>query len=412
MKSFFEAPQRYRDAFGLVAEWAVTGAVVALPWSTSATIIFAVIGAVSILFGAAPGKFGMVCRSTFCLVPLALFGLALISVLWARTTWGEALHGLGPYIKLVFIPLLVFQFAKSRSPLRPPIAYLISCSVLLLGALLSREFPGIVEPLGFKYPGLPAKDYISQSHAFVLCAFSLLALVLFRRDGGFDRRSVGALCLAALFVFALLYVQNSRTALLSMVVLACVLGTARFGWRGLAVAFGGAALALSVAWFTSPYLRSRVEHLGWEYGQYEAADQLTSSGARLEFLEKGMTIIGRAPLLGSGSGATRAAFATLAHGEGASAAVTRNPHNELLLVTIELGVVGLAILLTMWAVHWRAFRASTGVASVGLVVVAQSAFSCLLNSHLHDFTQGWTYVLGVGVLGGLAISKQEDERNA
>ncbi|MGZ8372511.1 MAG: O-antigen ligase family protein, partial [Rhodoplanes sp.] len=37
------------------------------------------------------------------------------------------------------------------------------------------------------------------------------------------------------------------------------------------------------------------------------------------------------------------------------------------------------------------------------VVVVQNIVSSLFNSHLFDFTQGWTYVFGVGVLGGLVM---------
>jgi len=40
---------------------------------------------------------------------------------------------------------------------------------------------------------------------------------------------------------------------------------------------------------------------------------------------------------------------------------------------------------------------------IGLVAVAQNFFSSLLNSHLFDFTEGWLYVLAVGVAGGMVL---------
>jgi hypothetical protein len=36
------------------------------------------------------------------------------------------------------------------------------------------------------------------------------------------------------------------------------------------------------------------------------------------------------------------------------------------------------------------------------VIVVQNFISSLLNSHLFDFHEGWVYVLGVGVAGGMA----------
>ena len=37
------------------------------------------------------------------------------------------------------------------------------------------------------------------------------------------------------------------------------------------------------------------------------------------------------------------------------------------------------------------------------MVVVQNIFSSLFNSHLFDFHEGWMYVLGVGVAGGMVL---------
>jgi hypothetical protein len=36
----------------------------------------------------------------------------------------------------------------------------------------------------------------------------------------------------------------------------------------------------------------------------------------------------------------------------------------------------------------------------------QNIVSSLFNSHLFDFTQGWLYVFGVGVVGGVVLREQ------
>src|SRR5450432_488794 len=43
------------------------------------------------------------------------------------------------------------------------------------------------------------------------------------------------------------------------------------------------------------------------------------------------------------------------------------------------------------------------VAWIGLLVVVQNIFTSLFNSHLFDFNEGWIYVLGAGVAGGMAL---------
>jgi hypothetical protein len=57
----------------------------------------------------------------------------------------------------------------------------------------------------------------------------------------------------------------------------------------------------------------------------------------------------------------------------------------------------------MWLAHLWLFRGPGVAAWLGLVVVAQNIVSSLFNSHLSDFSQGWLYVFGVGILGGVVL---------
>jgi hypothetical protein len=41
--------------------------------------------------------------------------------------------------------------------------------------------------------------------------------------------------------------------------------------------------------------------------------------------------------------------------------------------------------------------------------VVQNMLSSLFNSHLFDFTEGWIYVLGVGVAGGMALAQRRQD---
>ena len=57
----------------------------------------------------------------------------------------------------------------------------------------------------------------------------------------------------------------------------------------------------------------------------------------------------------------------------------------------------------MWIAHLLLFRGLGLAAWVGLAVVAQNIVGSLFNSHLFDFHEGWMYVLGVGVAGGMVL---------
>ena len=80
-----------------------------------------------------------------------------------------------------------------------------------------------------------------------------------------------------------------------------------------------------------------------------------------------------------------------------------NPHNQTLNVAVQWGVVGVAVLYAMWLVHLLLFRGDGLVAWIGLLVVVQNIFSSLFNSHIFDFNEGWMYVLGVGIAGGMVL---------
>jgi hypothetical protein len=83
--------------------------------------------------------------------------------------------------------------------------------------------------------------------------------------------------------------------------------------------------------------------------------------------------------------------------------LTTNPHSQILTVAVQLGVLGAGVLIAMWVAHLALFRGSTLAAWLGLVVVIYNVVSCLFNSHLFDFSQGWLYVFGVGVTGGMVL---------
>jgi O-antigen ligase len=125
---------------------------------------------------------------------------------------------------------------------------------------------------------------------------------------------------------------------------------------------------------------------------------------RLEFWRKSLQVFAEAPLFGHGTGSTRGLFLQAAVGQtGAAGEVIGNPHNQTLNVAVQWGALGVLVLYAMWLVHLLLFRGSDLGSSIGLLVVIQNIMSSLFNSHLFDFHEGWMYVLGVGVAGGMTM---------
>jgi hypothetical protein len=134
-------------------------------------------------------------------------------------------------------------------------------------------------------------------------------------------------------------------------------------------------------------------------------------GSRLIYWGRSLKFFAEAPVIGHGTGATRGLFEKAAAGEeGALGRVVSDPHNQTLNVAVQWGVVGVILLYAMWIAHLALFRGGGFVNWIGLLVVIQNMLSSLLNSHLFDFNEGWIYVLGVGIAGGMTLAQRVSPR--
>ena len=157
-------------------------------------------------------------------------------------------------------------------------------------------------------------------------------------------------------------------------------------------------------WVSSPYLRERVTRIATDIQEYRT-NLNTPVGLRLEFWRKSIDFVARAPLIGHGTGTIKGLFRADATVETDPAAITTNPHNQILTVALQLGLVGTLALIAMWIAHLALFRGGALMSWFGMMVVVENVVSSLFNSHLFDFTQGWLYVFGVGVIGGSVLGR-------
>jgi O-antigen ligase len=397
---------RIRRHLADMADWLVVAIAAALPWSTSATAILIALWFATVLptldFPAVyeecrkPGATRPVLAAALSVLLVLWAGLAL---LWADAIWAERFAAFARFGKLLALPLLLVQFHRSHRGAWVLLAFLISCTVLLLTSYFLAFWPGLTWRGLRGGHAVPVKDYILQSEEFVLCAFGLLAIGL-----SWLRKSLwaalGLFLLAGLFLANVVYVVTSRTALVVAGVLLIVFAFHQFHWTR-ACAFLVAAILCGVAvWGSSPYLRVTTRLIPAEL-QGDAGDDPGRIGARIEFWKKSIALISEAPVFGHGTGSIRELFSrSTPAGKGATRSAADNPHNETLVVAIQMGLIGVGLLCAMWVAHLLLFAASGAIAWLGLAIVLQNIVSCLFNSHLTDFTQGWLYIFGVGVTAG------------
>jgi hypothetical protein len=342
-------------------------------------------------------------------LPVLLWALALVGMIWADATWAERLGGLGKFHRFLVIPLLLMQFRRSDHGIRVVYGFLASTVVLLLVSWGLVLIPGL--PWRGKVDvGVPLKDYLAQTASFMLCAFALLGSAGEAVRAQRWRAACGLAALTLLFLGNIFFVVTSRTGLLVAPVLLLAVGWREFRWRGL---LGAALLGVVVSgglWLSSPYLRDRLTNSINEFHEYRTSDAPNSTGLHLEYLKKSLSFVATAPVIGHGTGSIPQQFRKAAIGEGgASSSASDNPHNQFFAVAIQLGLVGGLVLVAMWIAHAFLFCAGGTAALVGMLVVVQSIVASLFNSYLFDFTTGWLYVFGVGVCGGMALRARARE---
>jgi O-antigen ligase len=386
---------------GETADWLVAAVAVSLPWSTSATAILIVLWLLAIIPSLDVASVRREVMSPAGGLPVLLWVLAALAMLWADVGWNERIQGLRGFHKLLVTPLLLAQFRRSQRANWAILGFLVS-AVILFGLSWLISYPGFLGREKAEL-GVPVKDYMAQSGIFAICAFGLLAQAV---QWGRSRQihlALAATFLAAGFMANIVFIISARTTLVVIAVLLLLLGWRGFGWKGmLVVALVGSMLA-SLAWASSPLLRLRVNQIAEEVQDYRAGKTWSTVGLRFEFWKNATEFVAAAPLVGHGTGTIEALFRR----NPASPAGTGNPHNQILAVAIQLGIIGAILLIAMWTAHLALFREGTSIASFGLIIVVSNIVSSLFNSHLFDFTQGWLYVFGVGILGGTLLGRKQ-----
>ncbi|WP_076860097.1 O-antigen ligase family protein [Bradyrhizobium mercantei] len=396
-------------AYARTTDILIVLAAAALPWSTSLLAVFMLLWLVAVIPTIDWEQFILDLAQPAFALPVALVALAVIGLAWSETSWAERLQGIKPLSKLLLLPFLLGYFQRSQRGLLVFLAFLVSCALLMMLSWIVLALPQL-KLAHTASDGVPVKNYLDQSQEFALCAFALALPALTALRARQWRIAAGAIALMLLFAGNMLYVVSARTALVYMPVLLILFASLHLSRRATRLLFAAVAVTSLLVWTTSPYLRQRIADVSIEYRAQDTSG-IASTAQRLTYWRKSVKFIAAAPWLGHGTGSIRQMFTQDAIGQtGLQAEVINNPHNQTLNVGVQWGLLGILLLYAMWTSHVRLFAGRDLVTWIGLAVVVQNITSSLLNSHLADFHEGWMYVIGVGVAGGMALRARRPEK--
>ena len=384
-----------------------------LPWSTTGVVIAAVLWIIALIPSLQMRPFLQSLTRPASFLPIALFALALLGTLWSEASWGTRLHAVGPTAKLLVLPLLFYHFERSSRGVWVFVAFLASCTLLMVASWIVALDPdlSLKRYLSFgpylPVKGIVVKNYIAQSQEFTLCAVALAYPIMTLWRANRIRLAALLAIIALSLLVNMMFVVISRTALVTMPLMLAVFALLHLKARTAIIASCAAALLAAVAWNASPELRATTFKFFADYQQTTEQFNPSGVGSRLEYWQKSLRFFANAPVIGHGTGSTRGLFEQAAIDQkGVHAEIVGNPHNQTLNVAVQWGTVGVILLYAIWVSHLLLFRGDSLAAWIGLLVVVQNVFTSLFNSHLFDFHEGWMYVLGVGVAGGMVLARQ------
>ena len=330
-----------------------------------------------------------------------LFMTLAIAMCYGKATLAEAFGALGKYADLIFIPVFILILSDdsarrwARNAFLSAMGLTLFLSYLVGFELLSVQhwmtsYAVVENPVIFH-------SHIAQNNMMAFAVF--LALLNLRES--IERRARllwGAF--AALGCYNVLFMVQGRTGYMILLVLIGWFSWATlerhmhrkgrsWGWRQAVVLFLTALSIVVTSYHVSSRLHDRLALVAAEYQSWQPDHgKDTSTGQRLDFYYNSLHIVRDHPLLGVGTGGFPAAYDRQI--EGTDAPKTVNPHNEFLLITVQTGLVGLALLLYLFYTHWRC-AAKLGSefeqdAARGLLLMY--VVNCAFNSALYDHVDG------------------------
>lgn len=205
---------------------------------------------------------------------------------------------------------------------------------------------------------------------------------------------------AIFFTYYLMFLNTGRVGQILFLLLMplCIWQHLKFNLRTIYnLAIAGCILLMTLFFMSSTFIMRQAQ--AWhEIKDYighpiEQTSHESSLGIRLILAKNSWELIKRQPLMGYGSGAFRNAYTQYATEPQYNIGIIRaNPHNQYLLVWVELGLAGIFLLCCIIATCFYNFwneKSLDGYLGMGLVLCL--LIGCTINSWLLDVTSAFFF---------------------
>jgi O-antigen ligase len=382
-----------------LAKWTAVLIGASLPLSTALDgILLGLMVVLWLLGGNFRVKFITIRKNPVAVAALVMCGITVLGLFYGHVDKGT----LSDAKAFLLISLLITLFQEERIRRYAWWGFLASMALtLVLSYLIFFHLLPEIQADNMKpiRPGTVLIGSIAQNFLMAFTVFLSATKARFA-ETRFLRVVFGAFSVLA--AINVLFMVPSRTG---QVVLVLLMGFYLFEWlrwKGVIAASLMIVLVAGVIYgMPATAVHIRMSQLFQEYGEWQperAARIDSSTGLRMEFYHNSLKIIRENPLFGVGTGGFAGAYQRQVRNSPMVA--TENPHNQYLLTAVELGLIGLGILLILFVIQWRmaARLSSRQERSLAYAMLLAVTTGCLFNSFLSDHAEGLFYVWTTGIL--------------
>lgn len=344
--------------------------------SSSLLSIFSVLMIVCWLGSGTPKNiFDIVRENSIAIIGIIFCGLLLLGICYSPAPFEDSLDFFKRYRTLLYIPIVLsLTMGKSNIARNIVNAFLLGYGVVLLNAYLVNF--NLIEP-----------NHLSDLRrgGGFLVIFAYLVLQRAFIDTRFRWLWIGFFFIICYDIF---FILNTRTGWLIFICLSLLFVVQHFSSKYQLIAVVFVVMLGGGIFFTSHSVQQRIDLTIHSLQQYDAKSQNSQNdgaGLRLDWYQNSIELIKERPLFGYGTGAFEIAQKALI--EGRTTQPTTDPHNEYLLTSVQLGLVGGFVLLLIFIDPViRSFKLlSSGNRQQAFALQATVVFlfiGCFLNSWL------------------------------
>ncbi|WP_321800092.1 O-antigen ligase family protein [Caballeronia sp. J97] len=351
-------------------------------------------------------------KSPAVVAAVALFVALGASLLYTPADMSEAVDILLKYRKLLLLPvlLLVFQGEECLKWGRAAVWALFATLTLAM-VLTYTNFFGwtAVGPMhGTQGPVSKPwvfKDHISGGLMMAFLAYLSMALSEAAAKPAWRRLLYLNALLALVNVLLVLQGRTGQVVAIVYIVVYMARWLTRLHRERVDRVRAGATLIVLMVCTTLAYHAftagdSRLAHTGREIASFRQSNAVTSAGVRFEFYRRSIELFAERPVAGYGVGSVLPEFERFAKNQtGGDAVMASNPHNEFLLMGVQLGSIGIALFLWLLiALYGECRRIDPLAQTIVFGYLIAFCVGCLANSLLLNFTEGNLFVLLSGIL--------------